>query len=151
MMRAQSLTSTKSTPSTTTIMSDEYGQQGSGKQGSLVNNTAPDAQAERDLNYKHGNYAPPDDTTQSGGYGGGGERVWERDAQKGRLPENGLIEQSVDGGDLKHELQDAKQGRDMGTRPTTNAPDNFVGEGPSYETRGEAQRMVDQQVKEKID
>ena len=64
--------------------------------------------------------------TQSGGYSAD-ERVWERDGQKGRLPQNGLIEQSLDGGDLKHELQDAKQGKDAGTRPKT---DNFVGEGP---------------------
>ncbi|KAL1742061.1 hypothetical protein HDZ31DRAFT_84406 [Schizophyllum fasciatum] len=128
-------------------MSDEYGSQGYSKQGSLVNETARDAQTERDLTYKYGNYPPPNDTTQSGGYSAD-ERVWERDGQKGRLPQNGLIEQSVDGGDLKHELQDAKQGTDSGTRPKS---DNFVGEGPSYDTRGEAQRMVDQHVKEKLD
>ncbi|KAI5887990.1 uncharacterized protein SCHCODRAFT_02639446 [Schizophyllum commune H4-8] len=128
-------------------MSDEYGSQGFGKQGSLVNETARDEQTERELTYKYSNYPPLNDTTQSGGYSAD-ERVWERDGQKGRLPQNGLIDQSLDGGDLKHELQDAKQGKDVGTRPKT---DNFVGEGPSYETRNEAQRMVDQQVKEKLD
>ncbi|KAF8885449.1 hypothetical protein BD779DRAFT_1471577 [Infundibulicybe gibba] len=64
-----------------------------------------------------GNYPPQDDSTSSGGYGSA-QNVWSNKAQRGytEAAETGLVDQSPSGGDLKHEMRDAKQGVDADTR-----------------------------------
>ncbi|KAF9486109.1 hypothetical protein BDN70DRAFT_916357 [Pholiota conissans] len=74
-----------------------------------------------------GNYPlSRNDTTSSGGYGSQPDQLWSNKAQRGidmpttpdelneqeDMPDNGLIDQTADGTNLKNELQDAKQGRD---------------------------------------
>lgn len=56
--------------------------------------------------------------TASGGYGSA-ENSWSTKAQKGRSSDDsasGLIDQSVSGGPVGDEIQDAVQGRDASTR-----------------------------------
>lgn len=60
--------------------------------------------------------------TAEGGYGASPDAVWTAKAQRGAStantepPANGLVEQSLSGGDLKGQLQDAKQGTDVNAR-----------------------------------
>ncbi|TBU27548.1 hypothetical protein BD311DRAFT_665104 [Dichomitus squalens] len=69
--------------------------------------------------YSTANYPPENDTTSEGGYGSSGtfSPASQRRADPSR-PSNdtGLITQSLDGGPLASELQDAKQGTDPRTR-----------------------------------
>ncbi|KAJ8503512.1 hypothetical protein ONZ45_g10799 [Pleurotus djamor] len=72
-------------------------------------------------NDNQGNYPPPGDTTSSGGYGN--VNVWSDKIQRGNTDtaqiaeqRSGLIDQSLNGTNLKNEVQDAKQGADVDTR-----------------------------------
>ncbi|KAF8956859.1 hypothetical protein BDZ97DRAFT_1849060 [Flammula alnicola] len=80
-----------------------------------------------------GNYPLTEDSTTSGGYGATPDKIWSNKAQRGTdMPlrtsadsnaaakagsesDTGLIDQAVDGTDLRNELQDAKQGTDEGS------------------------------------
>ncbi|TCD68280.1 hypothetical protein EIP91_011246 [Steccherinum ochraceum] len=143
-------------------MSDEYGAN-SGFKGSLVNNSAAQTTtAEDDLNYKTGNYPPTDDSTASGGYSSSGN-VWSDKAQRGRAdierndgPATGLLGQSVNGISVMNELEDAKQGRDEGTRREFQheARRDFGQQGAglnpygadSLETKREAGEMLESKI-----
>ncbi|KAF9459047.1 hypothetical protein BDZ94DRAFT_1269240 [Collybia nuda] len=113
-------------------MSDEYA--GPGYKGSLVNKTVnvPSDKQRKGQNipsrkqqnsnddFDTLNYPASDDTTSSGGYGSP-TNVWSDRSQRGYMVKGGsykegLIDQSLSGGDLKGEIQDAKQGRDNNTR-----------------------------------
>ncbi|KAH9895289.1 hypothetical protein C8Q73DRAFT_790451 [Cubamyces lactineus] len=93
-------------------------------------NHANEQQAERDLTYQTSNYPGPDDTTSQGGYGSPdvfapqsqrradffqSHPQYQSQSQRGSS-DAGLIDQSVDGGPLARELQDAAQGADRGAR-----------------------------------
>ncbi|PCH33072.1 hypothetical protein WOLCODRAFT_147179 [Wolfiporia cocos MD-104 SS10] len=97
-------------------MSDEY--HNSGFEGSLVNDSAN--RASRDSTYKTGNYPPPGDSTSSGGYGS--RDTFSDPVQRGRQDivnnssQIGLVNQSVNGGPIGGELQDAQQGQDESSR-----------------------------------
>ncbi|KAI0327060.1 hypothetical protein GY45DRAFT_1373461 [Cubamyces sp. BRFM 1775] len=103
-----------------------------------MSNYANERQAERDLTYQTSNYPSANDTTSEGGYGS--PEVFTPQSQRradffqshpqyqsqrpSSQPDSssnssdaaGLIDQSVDGGPLARELQDAAQGADRGTR-----------------------------------
>ncbi|KAJ3737252.1 hypothetical protein DFJ43DRAFT_249871 [Lentinula guzmanii] len=74
------------------------------------------------INERFKNYPPENDTTSSGGFSTTQE-MWSDKAQRGNKfevkpadehkPSNGLIDQSLNGSNLKDELQDAKQGKDQ--------------------------------------
>ncbi|CCL99915.1 uncharacterized protein FIBRA_01940 [Fibroporia radiculosa] len=93
-------------------MSDEYAS--SGFQGSLVNDSLQTSRGEG--TYETGNYPPPGDTTSSGGYSS--RNTWTNRSQRGHLEnmsgsaEAGLLDQSVTGGPIGDEIEDAKQGQD---------------------------------------
>lgn len=86
-------------------MSDKH--TSSGYHGSLVDDSIQNPG--RDSTYTTGNYPPPDDTTSSGGYSS--QDTWSNAAQRGSL-----VDQSVNGGPIGQELQDAKQGEDTAAR-----------------------------------
>ncbi|KAI0076032.1 hypothetical protein K474DRAFT_1623706 [Panus rudis PR-1116 ss-1] len=100
-------------------MSDEYSS--SGYRGSLVNQSASDPANRGDDAYSTRNYPPSNDSTSSGGYGSATDS-YSSPAQRGRLDlaigDKGpnLIDQSVSGGPLRNEIQDAKQGQDESSR-----------------------------------
>ncbi|KAJ4464989.1 hypothetical protein C8J55DRAFT_529251 [Lentinula edodes] len=90
-------------------MSDEYGR--TGFKDSLVDESINPEATTVDERFK--NYPPESDTTSSGGFSTTQE-VWSDKAQRGNIePSNGLIDQSLNGSNLKNELQDAKQGKDQ--------------------------------------
>ncbi|THH28755.1 hypothetical protein EUX98_g5451 [Antrodiella citrinella] len=126
-------------------MSDEYGAN-SGFKGSLVNKSGPQVDNGR-LNENTGNYPSPENTTLSGGYGSPPTKVWSDKSQRGRGgvddDNTGLIGQSVHGV-FSGEMQDAKQGRDEGTRTEfeREAQRNGHGVGDSAESRQEAEQML---------
>ncbi|RPD69731.1 hypothetical protein L226DRAFT_539557, partial [Lentinus tigrinus ALCF2SS1-7] len=67
--------------------------------------------------YVTGNYPTQDDTTSEGGYGSA--NVFSPQNQRHantQFSNNGLVDQSVDGGSLRSSVQDAKQGADQRTR-----------------------------------
>ncbi|KZT65889.1 hypothetical protein DAEQUDRAFT_730932 [Daedalea quercina L-15889] len=70
--------------------------------------------------YQTGNYPPPGDSTSSGGYGSA--NAFSDPAQRGRQDlvnnqsETGLVDQSLNGGPIGREIEDAKQGRDEASR-----------------------------------
>ncbi|KAI0636342.1 hypothetical protein C8Q77DRAFT_1216730 [Trametes polyzona] len=84
-----------------------------------MSNYASDRQADKDFTYQTGNYPPVNDTTSEGGYGSSNtfspQAQRHADTQQ-QPPANGLIDQSLDGGPLARELQDATQGADTRTR-----------------------------------
>ncbi|KAI0667986.1 hypothetical protein C8Q78DRAFT_1081847 [Trametes maxima] len=80
-----------------------------------MSNYGSERQADSDLNYQTGNYPPANDTTSEGGYGSS-SNTFSPQSQRHADPSAGLIDQSLDGGPLGRELQDAKQGADAGTR-----------------------------------
>ncbi|KAJ3720358.1 hypothetical protein C8R42DRAFT_722085 [Lentinula raphanica] len=98
-------------------MSDEYGR--NGFKSSLVDDSINPEGTTLDERFK--NYPPENDTTSSGGFNTTQE-MWSDKAQRGNRfggkpsdddkPSNGLIDQSLNGSNLKNELQDAKQGKD---------------------------------------
>ncbi|KAI0656376.1 hypothetical protein C8Q70DRAFT_1056617 [Cubamyces menziesii] len=91
-----------------------------------------ESQAERDLTYQTSNYPSATDTTSEGGYGSpdvftaqsqrrGADFLqshpqYQSQRQQSSQSDAGLIDQSVDGGPLARELQDAAQGADPRTR-----------------------------------
>ncbi|KAE9402630.1 hypothetical protein BT96DRAFT_918142 [Gymnopus androsaceus JB14] len=98
-------------------MSDEYGR--NGFKDSLVDDS---------INKSGINIDEQNDTTSSGGYNTTPE-MWSDKAQRGNAfetkghneqPSNGLIDQSLNGSNLKNELQDAKQGKDSGNFVSTD-------------------------------
>ncbi|KAJ3985557.1 hypothetical protein F5890DRAFT_1509329 [Lentinula detonsa] len=99
-------------------MSDEYG--GNSFKDSLVDDSINPEGAT--INERFKNYPPENDTTSSGGFSTTQE-MWSDKAQRGNKfevkpadehkPSNGLIDQSLNGSNLKDELQDAKQGKDQ--------------------------------------
>ncbi|KAI0259121.1 hypothetical protein BC834DRAFT_907927 [Gloeopeniophorella convolvens] len=87
-------------------MSDEYAN--SGFKGSLVDPSITDTLLKREResfpptsDYATKNYPPPGDTTSSGGRRTGPAQL-----------EGGLLQQSLNGTDLRGQLHDAAQGRD---------------------------------------
>ncbi|TFK24845.1 hypothetical protein FA15DRAFT_640653 [Coprinopsis marcescibilis] len=90
--------------------------------------TAKMGNIETSLN-EGGNYPAENDSTPSGGYGSA-TNVWSNRTQRGAKAKGdedfhgstGLVNQSLSGSDLSHEIQDAKQGRDGGwpTREPSN-------------------------------
>ncbi|KIY71918.1 hypothetical protein CYLTODRAFT_418461 [Cylindrobasidium torrendii FP15055 ss-10] len=90
------------------------------KEGSWVDDEA----TRKNLNSFTRNYPNANDTTQSGGYSAAPEQAWSDKSQRGggdpyykagkgewkSKNEAGLIDQSLNGTDLKNELEDAKQG-----------------------------------------
>ncbi|EIW58052.1 uncharacterized protein TRAVEDRAFT_21468 [Trametes versicolor FP-101664 SS1] len=85
-----------------------------------MSNYASERQADQDFSYKTGNYPPPNDTTSSGGYGSADTFAPHSQRHADPTPassnSNGLIDQSLDGGPVGRELQDAKQGADPRAR-----------------------------------
>ncbi|TFK96663.1 hypothetical protein BDV98DRAFT_608079 [Pterulicium gracile] len=131
-------------------MSDEYAN--NGLKGSLVNTTAAD----------NGNYPPEGDSTSSGGYGS--PNVWSDAAQRGRAdPEpnqsdatnnantkrvsgfdadeqdvddpSGLVQQSLNGGDLRDVMQEMGKDRRGGEKLNPYA-------GDSFESANDAKEML---------
>ncbi|KAK0472165.1 hypothetical protein IW261DRAFT_1509358 [Armillaria novae-zelandiae] len=95
-------------------MSDEFGR--ARFKDSLVDDSAT-------TDYSTKNYPPEGDTTSSGGWGGPPEGVWGNkpqrsgvDTSKADTEKNstrtGLVDQSVNGSNLKGQIQDANQGAD---------------------------------------
>ncbi|PBK86277.1 hypothetical protein ARMGADRAFT_1169232 [Armillaria gallica] len=95
-------------------MSDEFGR--AHFKDSLVDDSAT-------IDHSTNNYPPDGDTTSSGGWGGPPEGVWGNKAQrcstetrsadtKHSGKNTGLVDQSVNGSNLKGQIQDAKQGSD---------------------------------------
>ncbi|PBK62263.1 hypothetical protein ARMSODRAFT_609489 [Armillaria solidipes] len=95
-------------------MSDEFGR--AHFKDSLVDDSAT-------IDCATKNYPPEGDTTSSGGWGGPPEGVWGNKAQRSGIDtsnadakksgrKTGLVDQSVNGSDLKSQIQDAKQGAD---------------------------------------
>ncbi|KAI0648625.1 hypothetical protein C8Q79DRAFT_1007216 [Trametes meyenii] len=80
-----------------------------------MSNYGSERPTERDLAYQTGNYPPANDTTSEGGYGSS-SNTFSPQSQRHADPSTGLIDQSLDGGPLGRELQDAKQGGDMRAR-----------------------------------
>ncbi|KAI0750317.1 hypothetical protein C8Q80DRAFT_1253839 [Daedaleopsis nitida] len=79
--------------------------------------------ANNDFNYQNRNYPPENDTTSEGGYGAPtntfsaqNQRRADSDSQQFSPSNHGLLDQSLDGGPLNREIQDAKQGSDGRTR-----------------------------------
>ncbi|KAI0761573.1 hypothetical protein BD413DRAFT_616949 [Trametes elegans] len=102
-----------------------------------------------DFDYRTKNYPPPDDTTSEGGYGA--PNVFSpqsqrradpaqspHSAQSSQGPSMGLIDQSLDGGPLGRELQDAKQGADPRTREqyAHEARRDFASSNPTTGAQG---------------
>ncbi|KAI0365525.1 hypothetical protein BV20DRAFT_1046693 [Pilatotrama ljubarskyi] len=85
-----------------------------------MSNYASDRQADRDFAFQTGNYPPENDTTSEGGYGSPdtfSPRSQRRaDPFETQAQQTGLVDQSVDGGPLAPEIQDAKQGADPRAR-----------------------------------
>ncbi|KAI0346204.1 hypothetical protein BDW22DRAFT_1425721 [Trametopsis cervina] len=69
----------------------------------------------QNTDYQTSNYPADGDSTASGGYGSTPENTWSSKAQRGSN-EAGLIDQSVNGGLVGDEIQDAVQGQDASTR-----------------------------------
>ncbi|GJE85596.1 hypothetical protein PsYK624_016750 [Phanerochaete sordida] len=71
----------------------------------------------RDATYETSNYPPSNDSTSSGGYGSS-QNPYSDSKQRGRAEDSsgGLIDQSVTGGPIGEEIEDAKQGKDASTR-----------------------------------
>ncbi|KIK57452.1 hypothetical protein GYMLUDRAFT_46336 [Collybiopsis luxurians FD-317 M1] len=109
-------------------MSDEYGRQKAFNEEGLVDesldtkNINPEG---RTLDERYRNYPLEGDTTSSGGFSTTPE-VWSDRAQRGNPYDAtkrddvsksgngaGLVDQSVNGGNLKEQVEDAKQGKDM--------------------------------------
>ncbi|KAI0350417.1 hypothetical protein OH77DRAFT_1507000 [Trametes cingulata] len=85
-----------------------------------MSNYGSERQADRDFTFQTGNYPPENDTTSEGGYGSPdtfSPRSQRRaDPFETQAAQAGLVDQSVDGGPLARELQDAKQGADPRAR-----------------------------------
>lgn len=90
-------------------MSDEFGR--AHFKDSLVDDSAT-------VDFVTKNYPPEGDTTSSGGWGGPPEGVWGNKAQRSGVDtskadtKTGLVDQSVNGSNLKGQIQDANQGAD---------------------------------------
>ncbi|KAK0207559.1 hypothetical protein IW262DRAFT_1419348 [Armillaria fumosa] len=95
-------------------MSDEFGR--AHFKDSLVDDSAT-------IDFVTKNYPPEGDTTSSGGWGGPPEGVWGSKAQRSGVDTSkagtkkngtkmGLVDQSVNGSNLKGQIQDANQGAD---------------------------------------
>ncbi|KAJ3785872.1 hypothetical protein GGU10DRAFT_434223 [Lentinula aff. detonsa] len=92
-------------------MSDEYG--GNSFKDSLVDDSINPEGAT--INERFKNYPPENDTTSSGGFSTTQE-MWSDKAQRGNKFEVKPADehhQSLNGSNLKDELQDAKQGKDQ--------------------------------------
>ncbi|KAH9838748.1 uncharacterized protein C8Q71DRAFT_856675 [Rhodofomes roseus] len=107
--------------------------------------------------YETSNYPPPGDSTSTGGYGSA--NTFSDPVQRGRQDlvnnesETGLVDQSLSGGPIGQEIDDAKQGRDEASRKdfTHEAERDFdrgngsaglnpYGQNP--DSRGEATEML---------